>query len=124
MKINELVPAINEAGFQVSVYDKHEIEHKTGIKNEHTSLLVVTSPEMLAAKAELAYGITKTPSEIKVGHYNKHSGRSEFGLVYTLSYRYEELMCIAVSHHVIRTSQMLINFAKNNKAASKEEKND
>jgi hypothetical protein len=115
MKNNELGLALNELGFVISVFGKETIESQLNIKNKHEMVLVVTSDSMDKAKAQLAYGITKTIGGITVGHYNKHCSRPEFGLVYTLNYASEELMCIALLNHAQKSSQILISLAESNK---------
>jgi hypothetical protein len=113
MKNNQLVPALNEEGFIVSLHDK-DIERDLNIKNKHEIVIVVTSDALTEAKAELAYGITKTLTGLSLGYYNKHCSRSEFGLTYTLIHPSEELMCLALYNHAKRVTHTLISLAKNN----------
>ena len=114
MKDNQLVPALNDEGFIVSVYEGVEIEDKLNIKNRHDKVLVVNSEDMTQAKAELAYGINKTDIGLELNHYNKHCDRTELALTYTLIFENEELMWSALLIHVKRTSKILINLSQNN----------
>jgi len=114
MKNNELIPALNDKGFVVGIFDKKYIEAQLNIKNKHDKVIVVTSEAMTQAKAELAYGITKTNEGMELTYYNKHCSRSEFALTYTLLFENEEHMLFTLFNHVKRTSQILINLMHNN----------